>query len=93
MRKRGDGEQRGETESRELRGRRRAKIKKKNGRESLGFFHLKLKLKRCILHLFFIIIIINLNFCLNRQVSAPVRLESAYFGGFDRYDQNRETVI
>ena len=43
--------ERGEMENRE--GRRRAKIKKQNGRESLGFFRLKLKLKRCVLHPFF----------------------------------------
>ena len=72
MRKREDKEQRGVTKSKELRGRRRwrTKIEKQNGRESLGFFHLKLKLKRCVSHLEF------------RPVLAPVRPESAYFGGF-----------
>ena len=41
MRERGDREQRRETEGREPRGRRRAKIEKQNGRKSLGFFSFK----------------------------------------------------
>ena len=45
--------EREKTESREARGRWRAKIEKQNGRESLGIFRLKLKLKRCVSHLFF----------------------------------------
>ena len=44
MRERGDEKQRAERET---------EIEKQNGRESLGFFHLKLKFKRYILHLFF----------------------------------------
>ena len=41
MRERRDREQKGETKNKELRGRRRAKIEKQNGRESLGFFSFK----------------------------------------------------
>ena len=52
--------ERGETESREPKGRQRANIEKQNGIERLGFFHLKLKLKWWVSHFFFFFF--NLNF-------------------------------
>ena len=71
--------ERGEMENRE--GRRRAKIKKQNGRESLGFFRLKLKLKWCVSHPFFL-----LEFWL---VLASIQPKSPYVSSFGQYDPIR----
>ena len=46
-----------------------------------GFFRLKLKLKRCVSHLFFFFFLLEF-----LPVLAPVQPESAYFNDFRQYD-------
>ena len=91
MRERGDGEQKGEAESTEPRG--RGKQRSKNKRVESLEFCLKLGLKRCVSHLFFII---NLNFGLNRLYRCRYRLNqpiSAVLADTTRFGANRPELV